>query len=72
MRQSVKASAAAVIQAYGRAPRPFSCPQVHSRETTWFKPEPPLAPMRMSSCMSDSVNIETDVVTHHIPISANI
>jgi hypothetical protein len=45
---------------------------VHTRETTWFKPEPPLAPMRMSFGAGDSVNIETDVETHHIPISADI
>jgi hypothetical protein len=45
---------------------------VHTRETIWFQPEPPLALMRVSSIVGDSVNIETDVETHHIPISADI
>jgi len=46
---------------------------VHTRETTWYRPKQPSTLISMP-CIApeDSVNLRTDVNTHHIAISADI
>jgi len=52
---------------------PPYAPQVHTRETTWYKPEPAAVTAVLPPGFGeDAVNLNTDVITHNISISADI
>jgi hypothetical protein len=50
--------------------------QVHNRETTWYKPKAPAAPLFLGPEGNEDpdgfINLETAVETHSIAISAEI